>query len=84
MHLILDTWVEEHTISLFFWVFCILAARKLDEYIPARDDFEKALYMFDIGQNDLTGAFYSETLDQVLASIPTILLEFEGGIQVSN
>ncbi|KAL0377815.1 UNVERIFIED_CONTAM: GDSL esterase/lipase [Sesamum radiatum] len=28
-------------------------------------------------QNDLAGAFYSKTLDQILASIPTILLEFE-------
>lgn len=39
--------------------------------------------MFDIGQNDLAGAFYSKTLDQVLASIPTILIEFETGIKVS-
>lgn len=38
--------------------------------------------MFDIGQNDLAGAFYSKTLDQILASIPTILLEFETGIKV--
>lgn len=38
--------------------------------------------MFDIGQNDLAGAFYSKSLDQVLASIPTILLEFETGIKV--
>lgn len=38
--------------------------------------------MFDIGQNDLAGAFYSKTLDQVFASIPTILSEFETGIKV--
>ena len=38
--------------------------------------------MFDIGQNDLAGAFYSKSLDQILASIPTILVEFETGIQV--
>lgn len=38
--------------------------------------------MFDIGQNDLAGAFYSKTLDQILASIPTILVEFETGIKV--
>ncbi|EYU44313.1 hypothetical protein MIMGU_mgv11b011321mg [Erythranthe guttata] len=36
--------------------------------------------MFDIGQNDLAGAFYSKTFDQILASIPTILLQFEDGI----
>lgn len=40
--------------------------------------------MFDIGQNDLAGAFYSKTLDQVLASIPTVLSVFEDGIAVSN
>lgn len=38
--------------------------------------------MFDIGQNDLAGAFYSKTLDQIVASIPTILLEFETGLKV--
>jgi hypothetical protein len=39
--------------------------------------------MFDIGQNDLAGAFYSKSLDQILASIPSILVEFETGLQVS-
>ena len=40
--------------------------------------------MFDIGQNDLAGAFYSKSLDQILASIPYILQEFESGIKVSS
>ncbi|KAK7337817.1 hypothetical protein VNO77_18404 [Canavalia gladiata] len=55
--------------------------RKFDKYVPNEDIFEKGLYMFDIGQNDLAGAFYSKTLDQILASIPTILIEFEKGIK---
>ncbi|XP_075483271.1 GDSL esterase/lipase At1g54790 [Primulina tabacum] len=55
--------------------------RKFDKYIPAQDSFQKALYMFDIGQNDLAGAFYSKTLDQIIASIPTILAQFEDGIE---
>lgn len=59
-------------------------ARKYDKYLPAQDYFQKALYMFDIGQNDLAGAFYSKTLDQVLASIPIVLAEFEDGIEVGN
>jgi hypothetical protein len=59
-----------------------ISGRKFDKYVPSEDIFEKGLYMFDIGQNDLAGAFYSKTLDQVLASIPTILLEFESGIKV--
>ncbi|KZV23683.1 GDSL esterase/lipase [Dorcoceras hygrometricum] len=52
-----------------------------DNYIPAQDSFQKALYMFDIGQNDLAGAFYSLTLDQILASIPTIISQFKDGIE---
>lgn len=38
--------------------------------------------MFDIGQNDLAGPFYSKSLDQILALIPTILVEFENGFKV--
>ncbi|XP_058740572.1 GDSL esterase/lipase At1g54790-like isoform X1 [Vicia villosa] len=56
-------------------------SRKFDKYVPSQDSFEKGLYMFDIGQNDLAGAFYSKSLDQILASIPTILVEFETGIK---
>ncbi|KAK0601246.1 hypothetical protein LWI29_022411 [Acer saccharum] len=55
--------------------------KKLAKYLPAEDYFQKGLYMFDIGQNDLAGAFYSKTFDQIVASIPTILLEFENGLK---
>lgn len=58
------------------------AAKRHDKYIPTADCFQKGLYMFDIGQNDLAGAFYSKTFDQILAYIPTILTEFEDGIRV--
>lgn len=60
----------------------ISGGKKLDKYLPAEDYFQKGLYMFDIGQNDLAGAFYSKTYDQIVASIPTILLEFETGLRV--
>ncbi|XP_014517622.1 GDSL esterase/lipase At1g54790 isoform X3 [Vigna radiata var. radiata] len=59
----------------------IAKGRKFDKYVPDENIFEKGLYMFDIGQNDLAGAFYSKTLDQILASIPAILLELEKGIK---
>jgi len=61
-----------------------VSGKKFDQFFPNEDSFEKGLYMFDIGQNDLAGAFYSKTLDQILASIPAILLEFETGIKVDN
>ncbi|XP_062010712.1 GDSL esterase/lipase At1g54790-like [Rosa rugosa] len=38
--------------------------------------------MFIISQTDLAGAFYSTTLDQILAFIPTVLSQFESGIKV--
>ncbi|XP_051115562.1 GDSL esterase/lipase At1g54790-like [Andrographis paniculata] len=56
-------------------------SRNLGKYIPGEDYLENALYMFDIGQNDLAGAFYSKTLKKVLATIPTIMSQFESGIQ---
>ncbi|CAK8572415.1 unnamed protein product [Lathyrus sativus] len=58
-----------------------LAGKKFHKYVPAEDYFQKGLYMFDIGQNDIGGAFYSKDLDQILSLIPTILLEFENGIK---
>lgn len=38
--------------------------------------------MFDVGQNDLDGAFYSKSEDQVLALIQTFLTEFETSFKV--
>ncbi|KAI4372255.1 hypothetical protein MLD38_010509 [Melastoma candidum] len=55
--------------------------KKIDKNLPAEDYFGKGLYMFDIGQNDLAGAFYSKSLDQIIASIPFVLVEFENGIK---
>lgn len=40
-----------------------VSGKKFDKHLPAEDYFEKGLYMFDTGQNDLAGAFYSKALD---------------------
>jgi len=58
------------------------SGRKYEKYLPPIDYYSKGLYMIDIGQNDIAGAFYSKTLDQVLASIPSILETFEAGLKV--
>lgn len=60
------------------------AGRKYEKYLPPIDSYSKGLYMIDIGQNDIAGAFYSKTLDQVLASIPSILETFEDGLKVNH
>ncbi|XP_018478647.1 GDSL esterase/lipase At1g54790 isoform X2 [Raphanus sativus] len=55
--------------------------KRYERYLPPSDYYAKGLYMIDIGQNDLAGAFYSKTLDQVLASIPSTLETFEAGLK---
>ncbi|AES59828.1 GDSL-like lipase/acylhydrolase [Medicago truncatula] len=45
--------------------------------IPKEEYFSKALYTFDIGQNDLTGGFFGNvTIQQVNATIPDIVNNF--------
>lgn len=44
------------------------------------DDFRNALYMIDIGQNDLTGAFNSGPYDQVLQKIPSFISEIKDAL----
>ncbi|KAK3033164.1 hypothetical protein RJ639_036348 [Escallonia herrerae] len=59
------------------------AAKRLNKYLPASDYFEKGLYMFDIGQNDITVALFRSSFGQVLAfNIPAILSNFE--VEVKN
>ena len=59
-----------------------VADKEYEKCVPREDYFQKGLYMFDIGQNDLAYAFYSKSLDQILASVPIILAEFEFGLKV--
>ncbi|XP_071711490.1 GDSL esterase/lipase At1g54790 [Rutidosis leptorrhynchoides] len=56
-------------------------SKRFNKYIPDEDYFSQGLYMFDIGQNDIAGAFYTKSYDQVVASIPLVLVEFEIGIK---
>jgi hypothetical protein len=60
----------------------VVTDRRLQKYLPSEKSFKQALYMFDVGQNDLDGAFYSKSEDQVLALIQTFLTEFETSFKV--
>lgn len=60
----------------------VVTDKKFQKYLPSEESFKQALYMFDVGQNDLDGAFYSKSEDQVLTLIQTILTEFETRIKV--
>lgn len=48
--------------------------------LPRPQDFSKALYTFDIGQNDLAYGFQHTTGEQVIASIPDILNQFSRAV----
>lgn len=50
--------------------------------LPSKAYFKQGLYMFDVGQNDIDAEFSSKSEDQVVASIPSILAEFETGLKV--
>ncbi|MQM03360.1 hypothetical protein Taro_036140, partial [Colocasia esculenta] len=51
-------------------------------YLTTEEGFEKAIYSIDIGQNDISTAFYSNfTYAQVIDSIPLVLSEIESAIQ---
>ncbi|GFY88214.1 GDSL-like Lipase/Acylhydrolase superfamily protein [Actinidia rufa] len=49
--------------------------------LPRPEDFSKALYTMDIGQNDLHARFTSVTEEQVEASIPGLIDQFSGVIE---
>lgn len=47
------------------------------------EDFENALYMIDIGQNDIAGAFSYLSKSQVIEKIPSFISEIKDAIWVS-
>lgn len=57
--------------------------RIFQELLPKPELFSRALYTFDIGQNDLTaGYFLNMSTDQVRAYVPDVLAQFNDIIQV--
>lgn len=66
-----------------FRLFCFNAGGIYREILPKAEYFSKALYTFDIGQNDLTmGYFANMTTEQVEAYIPDLMERFTAAIQV--
>jgi phospholipase/lecithinase/hemolysin len=50
--------------------------------LPKAEDFSRALYTFDIGQNDLaSGYFHNMSIDQVRAYVPDVLVQFKNTIK---
>jgi len=55
----------------------------LKSTLPRPEDFSRALYTFDIGQNDLGFGLQHTSQEQVIKSIPDILSQFFQAVQVS-
>jgi hypothetical protein len=78
---------KEHELIFFFYlVFQIfLVGGVFATLMPKEDYFSKALYTFDIGQNDFAAGLGSNmTLQQVNATVPDIVNTFIENIKVSN
>lgn len=53
------------------------------QLMPKEEYFSRALYTFDIGQNDLTYGYFSNmSTDQVRAYVPDVLDQFRTVIKV--
>lgn len=50
--------------------------------LPRPEDFAKALYTFDIGQNDLSVGFRKMSFDQLRAALPDIINQLASAVQV--
>lgn len=72
-------WIKE------IWL-CTFAAKKssIRRNLPRPEDFSKALYVFDIGQNDLAAGFRTMNIEKFKAEIPDIINQFATAVQVSN
>lgn len=52
--------------------------------LPRAEEFSKALYTFDIGQNDLSVGFRKMSNDQLRAALPDIVDQLASAVQVSR
>ncbi|XP_039123839.1 GDSL esterase/lipase At4g01130-like [Dioscorea cayenensis subsp. rotundata] len=51
------------------------------DYLPPKDIFNKALYIFDIGQNDFTGKLATIGIQGVKQYLPQMALQISAGIE---
>jgi hypothetical protein len=71
-------------LSALSMAFVFLAEGIYANLMPKRDYFPKALYTFDIGQNDLGEGFFSNmTIEEVNASVPDIINKFSTNVKVN-
>lgn len=64
--------------------YCAGAKTSSDYVLSKPDNFSKALYTLDIGENDLSLGFQNMTHPQVVATIANILSHFTQAMQVTS
>jgi hypothetical protein len=52
--------------------------------LPVPEEFSKAFYTFDIGQNDLSVGFRKMNFDQIRESMPDIVNQLASAVKVSS
>lgn len=52
--------------------------------LPVPEEFSKALYTFDIGQNDLSVGFRKMSFDQIRETMPDIVNQLASAVKVST
>lgn len=69
----------------FCFCSCIIHVAVFKNLLPKEEYFSQGLYTFDIGQNDLTAAYFSGmTTDEVIAAVPDILKHFSEIVKVKT
>jgi hypothetical protein len=71
-----------------YLVFCLLKNLANNSFersrLPVPEEFSKALYTFDIGQNDLSVGFRKMNFDQIRESMPDIVNQLASAVKVSS
>ncbi|KAF3504381.1 hypothetical protein F2Q69_00044861 [Brassica cretica] len=62
-------------------LFSQIKIRSEREKLPRQEEFAKALYTFDIGQNDLSVGFRTMSVDQLKATIPDIVSHLASAVR---
>lgn len=66
------------------FVHVIVVGDVFKRLMPPKEYFTRALYTFDIGQNDLGAGFFgNKSIAEVNASVPTILSRFSTDVKVN-
>lgn len=76
-----------NTLTIVYWssVITCNVGGVFAQLMPKAEDFSRALYTFDIGQNDLTaGLFLNMSVAQVKAFVPDVLDKFKDVVKVTR